>query len=332
MDTIVASLFSAVRLGDPVTAHGLSILPVLGSLPPGPDYITLARALESGALVVEELGSGASVSEVTAVNSGAVAVLALDGEELRGAKQNRLLNTTILIGPGKKVSLPVSCTERGRWHHVSARFADSGNVASREVRRVAKESVTANARAREGFHSDQGRVWAEVDALADRSCASSDTSAMRDVVESRRLDLDEFVAGFPLVPGQIGLLTVLGGRVMGMDVTSRAEAYSELHERLVASYAFEALLSSVEPGPTDATAAKEFIVSLADLHRTEHRSPGSGRSHRFSGSGVVGDALTYRGDVLHAAFFTTQAATPPQGPAYRSGMARARDRRRNLGG
>jgi len=332
MDTVVASLFSAVRLGDPVTARGLSILPVLGSLPAGPDYVTLARALESGALVVDELDSGASVSEITAVNSGAVAVLALDGEELRGAKQNRLLNTTILIGPGRTVALPVSCTERGRWHHVSACFADSGNVASREVRRVAKESVTASARARETFHSDQGRVWAEVDALADRSCSDSETSAMRDVVESHRADLDEFVRGFLPIAGQTGLLAVLGGRVLGMDIVSRPEAYSELHDRLVASYAFEALIARCEPGPSDATAAKEFIVSLADLHRTEHRSPGSGRSHRFSGPGVVGDALTFRGDVLHAAFFTTEAAVPPEGPAYRSGMARARDRRRNLGG
>jgi hypothetical protein len=48
-------------------------------------------------------------------------VLLLDGEELIGAKQNRVLNTTVLVAAHSRLTIPVSCVEQGRWAYKSAR-------------------------------------------------------------------------------------------------------------------------------------------------------------------------------------------------------------------
>ena len=56
-------------------------------------------------------------------------ILLFDGEELKGAKQNRILNTTILIAAGTSLDVPVSCTEQGRWSYDSAEFGSSGSLA-----------------------------------------------------------------------------------------------------------------------------------------------------------------------------------------------------------
>jgi len=66
------------------------------------------------------------VPELAVVNDGDIHVLLLDGEELRGAKQNRMLNTTILLKPKSKTIIPVSCTEQGRWNYASAESATRG--------------------------------------------------------------------------------------------------------------------------------------------------------------------------------------------------------------
>ena len=40
----------------------------------------------------------------------------LAGEELVGAKQNRIVNATFLVAGQVSIEVPVSCVEAGRWH------------------------------------------------------------------------------------------------------------------------------------------------------------------------------------------------------------------------
>jgi hypothetical protein len=49
------------------------------------------------------------VPELKLVNLSPSKILILDGEELKGAKQNRIVNATFLIGPKSEVVIPVSC-------------------------------------------------------------------------------------------------------------------------------------------------------------------------------------------------------------------------------
>ena len=59
------------------------------------------------------------------VNLGDLAMLLLDGEELIGAKQNRILNLSILAPAHQTIAIPVSCVEVGRWHAQSAEFGSA---------------------------------------------------------------------------------------------------------------------------------------------------------------------------------------------------------------
>jgi len=52
-------------------------------------------------------------------NKGERFVLFVEGQELRGAKQNRVLNASVLIAAHTKTVIPVSCVEQGRWRYVS---------------------------------------------------------------------------------------------------------------------------------------------------------------------------------------------------------------------
>ncbi len=102
-----------------------------------------------------------------------------------------------------------------------------------------------------------------------------------------------------------------GAHVVGLDLVSRAAQYAELHERLLSSYAFEALVRDGEPG--DRAVADEFLERIAALSASRHKSPGLGWDARFEGDGVLGSVLVYRGHVVHAAFFRTGDARGAEG-------------------
>ena len=330
-------LTRTLRLGERTVQGPLAVFPLFtdrdAPQPARPHYVTLREALAVGMVTVTEVSEGGSVPELRLVNKGDRRVLVLDGEELRGAKQNRVLNTTILVSRYSTLVVPVSCTEAGRWSYASPQFAESEIVAERRVRFAMRETTQASLAAGAGHRTDQGRVWHEVDAMHARQGTHSPTSAMRDSYAHKKQDLDAFIAAFPLQDHQKGVLVLHGGRVVGLDYVSRSRQYAELHEKLLRSYAFEALVSNGEPG--ERAVAEGFLGRIAALAGRRFKSPGLGWDVRFQGTGVLGSALVYRGSAVHAAFFDVGAdgAGDPgderrRQPAWRIADARERARRR----
>jgi len=189
------------------------------------------------------VSAGGSVPELMVENKGDAAVLILDGEELAGAKQNRVLNTTILVGPKSATKIPVSCTEHGRWSYISREFHASGNVMSPGLRQVNMQEVHASLRSGRQFHGAQSAVWDGIARMHLDAEVDSMTGAMRDVFEAKRTVLEDYLKSFKLEAGQKGALIFIGGEVAGLDFVSREQAYGLLHAKLVKSYAMEAMLA-----------------------------------------------------------------------------------------
>ena len=329
-----ADLAERLRLG-PRQAHGpLAVFPLLPVRNGGPRYLTLREAVQSGQAMITEVSEGGHVPELRVVNKGDTRVLILDGEELAGAKQNRVLNTTILVGKYSTLVVPVSCTEQGRWSYASREFSESEVVAERQVRFAMRSTVNASLERGAGFRADQGDVWNEVRGLHGKHRTHSPTAAMRDAYQHKKHDLDKILAAFPTVDGQCGVLVLHGDRAVGLDVVSLPDKYAVLHEKLLRSYVFEALVSSGDRAG-DQDVARALLERIADLQGRRYKSPGLGWDVRFEGGGLLGSVLTYREQSIHAAFFdvggvdsTKGRAAPDERPQHDWRIADARERAR----
>ena len=152
-----------IRVGQAIRHESLSVFPLFTEAGRQPDYLLSDEAIRSGTVVVEEVSEGGSVPELLVENRGDSRVLFLEGEELVGAKQNRVLNTSVLLSPKSKTKIPVSCVERGRWSYLSKHFGSAGRHSSSKLRHTLKETVYDSLKSGSGHRSDQGKVWQEVD-------------------------------------------------------------------------------------------------------------------------------------------------------------------------
>lgn len=303
----------AIKLGEPQSHRHITVFPLVTGEDGGPEYITLSEALADRAFTVAELSREGSVPELRVINSGGSAVLLLDGEELVGAKQNRVLNTSVLI-PGKSETvIPVSCTEHGRWSYSSAFFAESGVVMSSQARAFKSSSVSSSLAASAKYSSDQSGVWAQIQELHRKAGTSSRTAAMLDAYKAREENLSRALNAFPPVTHQHGLLVVVNGQVVGLDWVSRGASYRLLHTKLLKSYVFDGL---IEPGREElppgelARRGEEFLKVVGSLSGKPFPSVGLGMDYRFSSEGVVGLALLCEERVIHMCFFRwTEDAT-----------------------
>src|SRR5436190_16565128 len=98
-----------VRVAEPVEAGGLQVFGLYWEAPTGVDYRTLDEAVAAGTLEVSEVTDGGSVPQLKVHNKDCLAVFLMAGEHLRGGKQNRVLNASILVAAQSDLPIPVSC-------------------------------------------------------------------------------------------------------------------------------------------------------------------------------------------------------------------------------
>ena len=340
MGRTIENYLKGMGLGEAQGFENMTVFPLTWPQNGGPEYITLREALERGVFSVTETSEGGSVPDLRVENKGDVAVLLLDGEELAGAKQNRIINTTILVGPKSGVKIPVSCTEQGRWSYVSREFAESGHQMDRKLRSVNMRAVHANLMISKEFRSDQGMVWGRVAEIARAADVGSATGAMKDVYDAKGAELDDYLKSFKIVDGQKGLLVFLGGKPVGFDFVSRPGAFGQLFPKLVKSYAMEAMLAADlrkrrergkkakaagkgseegkgaeregdtkkgAKGPS-ADEARAFLTAAGGCDEQKNESVGLGSYFRYAGAGMVGSALAVEEAVVHMAFFSVEEA------------------------
>lgn len=322
MENAIKGHLEGIRFGEVQRHRNMAVWPIFAAVDGGPQYMTMKEALAGGFLTVTEVSAGGAVPELKVVNSASVAVLILDGEELAGAKQNRIVNTTILLRRQSETIIPVSCTEQGRWSYVSERFDDSGHIATHRVRGAAKQSVSASLKTFGRFQSDQGAVWDNVASVLEDSRVASPTGAMKDAFDSRAGDIDEYLGTFACLPGQKGLFVFIDGKAAGMDMVSLESAYASLHPKLVKSYAMEAVALGGRDGkPVPEGAPRAFLAEALACTGQRFKSVGHGWDFRLEGRGMVGSALVYNRALIHAAFFRV---TEAEKAGHMSGLSRRR--------
>jgi|GEM_PF-2145368 len=97
MQQLINQYIGGLKLGRKQTFKNLAVFALLSDYTADLNYLTLDEALAKDLIDVVEVSQGGSVPELKVVNNSDRMVLILDGEELVGAKQNRIVNTTILI-------------------------------------------------------------------------------------------------------------------------------------------------------------------------------------------------------------------------------------------
>jgi len=306
-----------VRIGTPIERQNLSIFPLFAEdVVHTPRYATVGNALRTGSAKITEVSEGGSVPTLNLENLTDIPVLIIDGEELLGARQNRISNLTVLAPGNKTLPLPVSCVEKGRWSYRSREFAESPDIMYREARAKKARAVSRNLAVAGSRVSDQGEVWDDIDALSSKLGFNSPTSAMQDVYTSRRTSIEEYLTGVTVADGQVGVIFAINGAPAGLELFDSPETLRTYMPKILRSYALDALANqTVAPVKTSDEEAERLLDSILELDAKSFPAIGLGDDLRIDSPTITGGALTHEGRVIHLAAFQTALPQPVPGPA-----------------
>jgi hypothetical protein len=327
MQEVLNHYFEQLQPGEPWIRENLTLIPIYRETEYGPlYYVLLDEAVKQKTLEAREIDGHGRVNEIQVINRGEKPVLILDGEELVGAKQNRLVNTTLLIPALIKLLIPVSCVERGRWQHTSTTFNSSQVFGYSSLRRQKAAQVADSLREEAIFASDQHAVWKEIERKQAAMGSRSDTSAMHEIYVNYEEEMQKYMEGLKPQEGQIGVMVFTNGSFNCLDILGHPASLEKVWNKLLRSYAMEAVEARKgKPGKTEITPT-EVLNNIARSKAEFYKSPGDGTDFRIQNNQYIGAGLIDREQVLHFSAFPSIDEAEHEG-----NMARPSRRRRSRG-
>jgi len=328
MQNLIEQYVDEISVGDVQAYKNLAVFPLVSDYALDLDYLTLDEALDKDAIDVVELDRDGSVPELKVVNKSDGMILILDGEELVGAKQNRIVNTTILIAGRDTVVIPVSCVEQGRWSYKSKKFSSQKRVMSPRMRADKSEQVRFSLEISDDFNADQGAIWSDISAKASRMEAFSPSSAMSAIYEKKENSIKDYTGHFSLLKSQIGAVFMINGQVVGMDCFGKPDTFEKVFDKLVESYALDAIDTpeAKKESQADTDQATKFLQAPAACNLKPHPSVGLGTDCRLESNTITGFALAHYDQILHLSAFSKTGTEDKKKPFTR--MIRSTHRRR----
>lgn len=304
-----AVTFPKVRVGEPVRHESLALYPLYGESTSQVEYRLSEEALADESLLVEEVNDSGSVPELFVENKGDTQVLFLEGEELIGAKQNRVLNTSVLIGAQTRIKIPVSCVEQGRWGYNSRQFQSSGSHSPSKMRHRLKASVTQSLRESGEHRSDQGEVWSEVQELQCSHKVASPTMAMSDTFGACEMSITDYREKLPYVEGATGVAIVVGDRLVSVDMFDKPQTCEKVWKRLISGTILEALVAQSSENQACMEDVQRLLESTPAMKWESAKPVGQGEEHRAEGEqGVQASALFYDQTMVHGSVLAAPIA------------------------
>lgn len=303
-----------LRVLPPISHGNLAIFPVVGS--GTNDYahlLTLDEGLRSGTVTVTETGSvrplvrghvrpqspSGEVNHLVLVNDSDRPLLLLAGEIVTGGKQDRVIGADRIIpAHSGQVDLSVFCVEPGRWVSSSANFG----TMEKQMAQPSVRNSAMNDRNQQLVWDKVGKAREEtklaVPAAAaggaiDQTTSYAKVMAMPEVEKqvTRMVgDYDGMLRELKKMNAR-GVVVAINGRIVWADIFATSELLGEYWQKLVRSYAAEAL-SGRGGAYADQNAAQHFVDQLSGNHEVVETEPGVYRRSEITGDGFKVFTLT----------------------------------------
>lgn len=307
MAEAIEKILKQIELQKPQTYKNMKVIGI--NIPDTKiDLMSLETGLDMGLVEITEINENASVGEVKVINNAVTPLILLDGEEIIGSKQNRIVNATIIIPPKTEKIIPVSCVEEGRWEYKTKKFKYSNHMATRRVRRDKQTSINQSLKSSNTYRSDQGQVWNNVRETMDLLEVESNTNALHDTYKQKQTQIQNYKEAFPKNEKQNGIIVYINGKLAGFEIIYDSARYAEYHEKLIESYIMDALQNRDKKYTEKEENKEELIEKIIQTPRETFDSVGEGKDYRLEDDEITGSIVTYNNHLINASILAKDEA------------------------
>lgn len=283
----------------PVKSRNLTIIPLKApdELSRSTGFLTLDEAISDGVLVVKEVSSSGSVNQLAVTNNSKNTVFIMAGEILRGSKQDRVLQSDVLIPPmSGKILVDAYCVEQGRWTYKSDKFYSQNQTANISVRQAARDKKS------------QSAVWDSV-AKTNTSFEAAPSGSLSESysapeMKRKKSEYQDKITDIPgSYPHANGVVVLVNNRVLVADIFADKALFKKMWPKLADSYIMEAISKPEGSSGSSLSKASDLIDLIKAARISYKMAPGTGKHFEISSNEITGSGILYNNTPVHLDVF-----------------------------
>ncbi len=285
----MTKMLNDIKIGEPVFLRNLSIYVIHGSSENGLEVSSIEEVIENSRGGFSELQTP-DINRILLDNQGDHPVLMLDGEEVTGSLQNRIIANSTLVEERSTRNIPVICAEEGRWNEIGG--FQTGYCSYPKIRAILS-------RPRRKENGLQKTVWKEIERKLTATKTLSTTSSMHDIYDNLEDAVSRYLEDFrSLNHDTIGFVGTAGRQILGCDIFLDPKTYQKFEQKLIRSYALDAIeYQKSSRGKID---VDNFLEDV--MQSLERKKKKSGR-FSIKDDRFLGQGLAHKNHIIHLSAF-----------------------------
>lgn len=265
---------------------------------------TLTEALQENIIEIKETSVVANLQFINKSKDSKIIIC--EGEIVKGGRQNRVINVTMILDEESETIVPTSCVEQGRWSYTGGTSTNFDSVlyASPTLQEDLSKSVNINMRSsRESgnimYCSNQSSTWSTVSHFSSSLGVSSNSQDYTKIYEDREKDINDYYNKLKdHFKDCAGIIAIIGKKLV-FSIADSKEMFMPQFEKLLKSYIIDALIVKEKIKLTIEEVAK-YIDMLTNVKNEIYDSPNKiGKIIKIMSDKVTASAFLYNDSIVH---------------------------------
>jgi hypothetical protein len=284
-------VLNSITISDPIFLRNLLVYPIRGGGGNGFSPLTVNEVLNINKAEFHELDAP-DVNRIIFENRSDNPVLMLDGEEITGSLQNRIVAMSGLVEARSSQNIPVICAEEGRWDEIGG--FQTGHCSYPHIRTILAKSLHKKI-------DTQNMIWKEISRKLTVTKTLSKTSSMHDIYANLEDEMSRYVEDFrSLNHKTIGFIGIAGKHILGCDIFANPKIYRKYENKLIRSYALDAF--EYQRTKDNGADVEKFFKGLKKVLNSKKIGQKI-RNIKIKGDKTLGQALAYQNKIIHLSVF-----------------------------
>ncbi len=279
------------NISEPLKVGNLAIFGVSSPTNGTEQYLCLPEALDKNLVEIREVSEEGSVNDLSLHNHSSKGLLCVEGEMLSGCKQQRVLNTSVLVSPFTKITIPVSCVEAGRWSWKSNRFSSTEEMYFAKGRANMRDSVFYHSRNYGSKYSNQNKVWEDVDEKLNKMGTFSGTSSVNQAYFSKKERINKIVKLFQIEKSDIGIIYGIGNKIIGGDFFYNNHVFNVYFPKIIRSICLDAFEKNTLRSNLSKKDAQMLLNLVHQADFEKHKAVSAGEEFRTNDHILIATGL-----------------------------------------